>query len=328
MAAEKYRRLPGRRRGVIRGSSVWLGSDHLLSVKSMRFREEYKRFYFRDVQGIAVARAMRFHISTRSLFLAWVWAGLYGVASATQWPYIWIVWYLGVALIVAWLVASSAFSCRCRLYTAVSREELPSVYRTWTAQKFLDRVTPQIAQVQGAVPEDWAEAAEAMAARPSDAPPAPAPQTGESRPTNARLHTLAADIFIASLFAAALGDLALLRSTAPLATSTDLGIQFVLLVESVVLFVQYFRGLLQAPMQRLAVANLVYLGVMYYARQLMVGFNYGATAGKATLKLPTFYTGGSLTRGIDCIVCIILGLVGLGIIFLRAEGRGPSRMNL
>ena len=42
---EKYRRLPGRRRGVISGASLWMGSDHILLVRSAWFREEYKRFY-------------------------------------------------------------------------------------------------------------------------------------------------------------------------------------------------------------------------------------------------------------------------------------------
>ena len=60
-----YRKLPGTRRGFIQKSSVWAGPDHLLLVRGSRFRDEYKRFYYRDVQAIAVARAPRFHVSTR-----------------------------------------------------------------------------------------------------------------------------------------------------------------------------------------------------------------------------------------------------------------------
>ena len=58
------RKLPGRRRGFLFGSSVWMGPDHLLLVKSARFREDYKRFYFRDIQAIVTAGAPRFHLST------------------------------------------------------------------------------------------------------------------------------------------------------------------------------------------------------------------------------------------------------------------------
>ena len=68
-----YRKLPGRRRGLIRGASVWLGPDHLLAVRSWRFREEYKRYYLREVQAIVVANAMRFHVSTRAIAIAAMW---------------------------------------------------------------------------------------------------------------------------------------------------------------------------------------------------------------------------------------------------------------
>src|SRR5580693_8033557 len=64
MTAE-YRKLPCKRRGFFNVSTVWAGPDHLLLVRGSRFREEYKRFYYRDVQAIAVARAPRFHVSTR-----------------------------------------------------------------------------------------------------------------------------------------------------------------------------------------------------------------------------------------------------------------------
>ena len=57
----KYRRLPGRGRrkqGLVflaaAHSSLWLGPDHLLSVDRIWMNEEYKRFYFRDVQAITV----------------------------------------------------------------------------------------------------------------------------------------------------------------------------------------------------------------------------------------------------------------------------------
>src|SRR5690242_14435748 len=64
---ERYRKLPGHRRGLLHSSSMWIGSDHLLYVKSTRFREDYKRFHLRDIQAIVVAESPRYHYSTRSL---------------------------------------------------------------------------------------------------------------------------------------------------------------------------------------------------------------------------------------------------------------------
>src|SRR6185369_729803 len=170
MTAERYRRLPGRRRGILGGASVWLGSDHLLAVRSMRFRENYRRFYLRDVQAIAVARKPRFHLSMRSLAIAVTMFWTYLILrSLWDWADV-AFWSLAFCLAAAWAVVSATFSCTCRIYTAVSREELPSIYRTWTARRFLAKVEPRIREVQGSIAPNWAEALESQAAGASEAP--------------------------------------------------------------------------------------------------------------------------------------------------------------
>jgi hypothetical protein len=146
-----YKKMPGRRRGFIKGSSLWMGDDHLLLVRSMRFREEYKRFHLRDVQAVAVARAPRFHISTPMFGLVILYAIAYAVVRgflARELPFLWAA---AAILVASWVYISAWCSCRCRIYTAVSSDELPSVYRTWTARRFLARLEPRIAEVQGAV---------------------------------------------------------------------------------------------------------------------------------------------------------------------------------
>src|SRR5437899_10193108 len=37
-------------------SSLWLGPDHLLCIDSTGFTENYKRFYFRDIQAVIVRK--------------------------------------------------------------------------------------------------------------------------------------------------------------------------------------------------------------------------------------------------------------------------------
>jgi len=327
MTPERYKKLPGRRRGLIRGASLWLGSGYLLSVKSMRFREDYKRFYFRDVQAIAVARAPRFHISTRAILIGALWLTAFGIASAAAPQYRAALWGVAAALVIAWVVVSGFFSCRCRIYTAVSREELPSIYRVWTARKFLDRLTPHIAQVQGAVDPNWAELAQEL--EPAQASPFAA-LTADPLRSDARVHTMAADVLIATLFLSGLADLLLLRSTAGPATQEQLVSALALIVESVILFAQYQRGMLRAPMRNLAIATMFSVGAMYYVKQMMFSFYQGMQQGaaKTAVKIPFFFSGSALTRGIDAAICIILGLVGLGIIFLNKDRRGPSDLNL
>jgi hypothetical protein len=169
--SDRYRRLPGRRRGILRGASVWIGDDHLLSVKSYRFREEYKRFHWREVQAIIVAKAPRFHISTRSLLVGALWLFVYLSASVNaRFKFLTPALYTVAAVLVAgWLLISAAFSCRCRILTAVSQDELPSIYRTWTARRFLRKVEPGIADVQGRVEGNWAAVLEERTPVPENA---------------------------------------------------------------------------------------------------------------------------------------------------------------
>ena len=210
MTAE-YRKLPGKRRGFFNVSSVWAGPDHLLLVRGSRFREEYKRFYYRDVQAIAGARAPRFHISTRSGFIAWLIAV---IATALFMPAMVRVYNAGsaltglglvtLALVGVWIFISAAQSCRCRIYTAVSSDELPSVYRLWTARKFLAEVEALIAQTQGMIQGEWAAAAEERTVG-----PAPPPSLATAPPTPALpSRGLASDLFLVSLFMDALVRLA------------------------------------------------------------------------------------------------------------------------
>ncbi len=156
MAAEpvRYRKLPGHRRGLINGSSVWLGPDHLLLVKSQRFKEEYKRYYLRDIQAIAIARTGRFHVSSRSLVLGAFWFIAF-VASLTFPALMPVVWGAALVMVFSWLYISIDRSCICRIYTAVSSDALPSVYRTWTARRFLAAVEPRIREVQGEIDPAW-----------------------------------------------------------------------------------------------------------------------------------------------------------------------------
>src|SRR5437899_1170126 len=51
---QAYRKLPGARRTPLRKSTLWLAGDHILSIDSHRFSEEYKRYYFKDIQAIIV----------------------------------------------------------------------------------------------------------------------------------------------------------------------------------------------------------------------------------------------------------------------------------
>jgi hypothetical protein len=330
---ERYRKLPGRRRGFLFGSSVWLGSDHLLLVKSARFREEYKRFYFRDVQAIVVAKARRFHISTRAAVIAALWFATLGFGMHyAGWS--WAHGLVGFLTVNAWFYVSIMRSCRCRIYTAVSSDDLPSLYRTWTARRFLKKVEPYLAQAQGAIEGNWAEAVEDKqigplpegrvglalpgAAAPLAPPPPPAKTT----------RTPAAFLFVASLCLGGLADLLTLGVSANVGRWVLLGFLLLQIAAAVAVLVESYLGKLLPSMRNLAIVTLASIGIWYYAVQMAAGIAIGyqnarsKNPGLAPAQMqPLGLLNYPVSRGIAGGMGLLLGLAGAGLLLL---GERPS----
>src|ERR1017187_2430872 len=318
--SETYRRLPGRRRGLGSSASLWMGSDHILLVKSAWFREEYKRFYLRDIQAIVVAPGARFYVSTPMLVFALLWL-LPGFFIAF-WPSaIAIVWGVGTtAMAATWLAISIASSCRCRIYTAVSKDDLPSLYRTWTARKFLRQVKPSIDRVQGVVDAGWAEA-ERSNAGPLAAPLAP---VGPPRRVAAHTHTLASDLFVLSLFVGSLVGIGTVRSHDMSWFRVNTGLSLVQLAGAIAVLVQYYRGGVGRAMQKVAIAALVLVGVMFYAQTFAYSFANAAKAfapnGTAIPMPMPFVMLHQVTGGVE----LLLAFIGAAIILRGGYRREPD----
>ena len=314
MAEERirYRKLPGTRRGILMGSSVWMGPDHLLLVKSSRFREEYKRFYLRDIQSIGVAETARFHISTRSLVIGALWTIAFsmalGMSELQKTPAAWIVGGIGVLLIFAWIFISAGYSCRCRIFTAVSSEDLPSIYRTWTARRFLEQVEPYIGQVQGVIEGNWVEAAEERRIGPlvegriavSQPIPAPVPRMAATPgmvllpgevppdlaafpgtpgassalspeavpPVVARSRTIPTMLFVASLLVGGAAELLTIRSSILMARWVFVSSVLLQVGTAIGVLVQNFQGEVRPALRNLAIILFVTTGLWYYAAQV------------------------------------------------------------
>lgn len=313
----RYRRLPGRRRGFFRSHGVWLGPDHLLAVWNFRFREEYKRFHLRDVQAIAIANAPRFHISTRSVLIASIWLFLYVVLrnyrpwSATAF------WTVAAVLVVAWIYISSACSCRCQIYTAVSRDELPSVYRTWTARLFLAQVEERIIEVQGKLDESLPLPETGTAGPPLGALPDLHAEAGVAAPRQAPARTLFSDILLTVLFADALTNYLTLHSTTRIFQWLMYGFNFIEVAAATAVLVQYHRKVIRVGMQRLGVVTLSAIGILYYLRPLLAGIMAGvqSTPQKQVFSVdPNAFMSNLVFREIDIGVTLALAVAGLVII--------------
>jgi hypothetical protein len=317
-----YRKLPGRLRGIGFGASLWLAPDHLLLVRTRMFREEYKRFYLRDIQAIVMAARPRFHISTRCLAIALVWL--------FPWVF-WLVlpagfgiaWWTGSAILAGiWLVFSFFFSCSCRLYTAVSNDPLPSLYRTWTARKFLDEVQPWIDEAQGTLEANWAEAIESHAPGPAAA--APATSSDSVAAPALQTHTAACLVLVVTLLAQSTLTLLTLHSVSNLIGWILTGLSLVQIVSAILVLIERHRRILRAAMQRVAIAVLVVQGLVYYIVTVSAAFaNPGSYVGDAAFSrfmLPQFV----LVREIAAGVYIVLAVIALVIIVQPAAGRPPD----
>ena len=163
MASEdiEYRRLPGRgvrRQGIATAARtrLWLARDHLLSVDYQWYAEDYKRFYFRDIQAVILRKTrtartinevlMPLVCVVLALALSLSIAGGFTDGFA-------IFWWIIAAVLLAFLVANILMgpTCVCHLKTAVQTEELPSLRRLRRARKVLARVRPLIVAAQGEI---------------------------------------------------------------------------------------------------------------------------------------------------------------------------------
>ena len=153
MAQERsqYRRLPGRRSGLLRRDTLWLGPDHLLYVRSSRFTEDYRRFYLSDIQAVVLQQRPT---GSRKA-VDWVAIGLSVPAVASLFLTDHPVWGSLLAIIVAAYTwhALRREDCKAWLQTAVGTAELPSLCRIRSARKALAIIDEKIRSAQPAMPD-------------------------------------------------------------------------------------------------------------------------------------------------------------------------------
>ena len=152
-----YKKLPGQSRGVAGYSHVWLGDDHLLLVTSSGYSEEYRRFFFSDIQAFTISKTPRGAIVNGVFGGLTILFGALGFATPNPGAlFLWVV-----ALICGMTVAINAAlgpTCSLQVQTAIARHPLPPLNRLRRARKVLARIQPLIVAAQGELlPEQIAE---------------------------------------------------------------------------------------------------------------------------------------------------------------------------
>lgn len=146
---KEYQKLPGIKKGFLIGKyTLWQGKDHLLYIFSRFGAEDYKRFYFNDIQAIITRKTIIGKIQNIIMgcfvlmFLVPVfffdggWSIFYAVVCGTMSLFLLINFFKGP-------------TCETKLLTAVQTEKLHSLRRLKTACRVMDRLQACIQPAQG-----------------------------------------------------------------------------------------------------------------------------------------------------------------------------------
>jgi hypothetical protein len=152
-APKEYTRLTRSRGRVLFGThTLWLAKDHLLLVANYGFWENYRRFYFRDIQQISVVKTAWSTVVNAVLgaLLAFSAALLTVAGRVFEEAGLWLAaWGAVTALTMLALNFRRGTSCFCQLRTAVQTTELKPLGWLRPAMEGLARLRPLIEAAQG-----------------------------------------------------------------------------------------------------------------------------------------------------------------------------------
>ena len=127
--------------------TLWMGRDHLLHIATGIFTEEYKRFYYRDIQSLIVHKSKSWLVwNFVVLFLAFVSALLsFAVDDIERLVGAMIAILLAMIVLISFIRGPG---CVCYIQTAVQRQKLRSISRINKAQKIMNSLKPIIHRYQ------------------------------------------------------------------------------------------------------------------------------------------------------------------------------------
>lgn len=191
-AAKRYRKL-AKTGGLFAYYSLWQGADHLISVEANMASEDYRRFYFRDIQAITVQKTGMSHVYSFLFGLPGVLALTVGTLGDTS-PLPWVI----ISALAGLMLAANLLrgpTCVCHIRTAVQSVRVRAFVRMRRLNRVLDQIMPLIAESQKNLPT-VADRPSREARAPRPTPPgrdrgvAPALPALTKRPVSARLHQM------------------------------------------------------------------------------------------------------------------------------------------
>ncbi len=148
-----YIKLPGKRRRIIVGrDTAYLGPDHLLTIESSGFSEQYKRYYFKDIQAINIIKTRKATITNSILLVLMIGLSVWGafLYPGEMAPLSVFLWIISAVMLVYFIMnAPQGASCEVWIHTRVQKEKIPSLYASRIVNKAMKILVPAIEKVQG-----------------------------------------------------------------------------------------------------------------------------------------------------------------------------------
>jgi hypothetical protein len=140
-----------RRREFFTWNTLWLAKDHMLQIEHTGYSEEYKRFYYRDIQSITVRRDNR-ALAWTIFFVAMLGIGIAMMLQSDSNG----GWFFGLmfaSLFTLFLIINllKGASCISHIKTAVQEDQLPSLRRVKKTDKALAQIRTLVAAAQGSM---------------------------------------------------------------------------------------------------------------------------------------------------------------------------------
>lgn len=146
-----YQRLPGKKKGFLIGHhTLWQGADHLLQIYSRLGVEDYKRYYFDDIQAIITRKTGSGRIQNIVIGALSGLFCLFAVTSGGGWSFFHAALAAAILLILLINVLKGP-TCETVLLTAVQTEKLYSLHRLKTTEPVMNRLRSIIERRQGRI---------------------------------------------------------------------------------------------------------------------------------------------------------------------------------
>ena len=150
MRRKDYKKISPRKSDFVSHSRLWLGKDHLLVVREIGYTDEYKRFYFSDIQSITMLKTRSYFVFSILFAIPLVlFSVLFGMGEGLVWenvPSLVFTLFFFVLLVVHLLRGPT---CKCWIRTSVNNEVLTMIRRDRAFIKLIKRVDPLIQAAQG-----------------------------------------------------------------------------------------------------------------------------------------------------------------------------------